>query len=126
MSYKESIIPNEENLKTKIYYGVSETTFRLRYANHKKKKINNIKYQTDTNYQTNIGISCHRKLRTCPGIFWEHKSYNQGSKRCLLCLIEKIAIALHKNHNMLHKRSEVISKCKHRNKYMLSIYDSKD
>ena len=34
--YKASITPNEENSKTKIYYGVSEAAFKLRYANHKK------------------------------------------------------------------------------------------
>ena len=45
--YKASITPNEENLETKIYYGVSETAFKLRYANHKK-TFNNIKYQTYT------------------------------------------------------------------------------
>ena len=39
--------PNEENSKTKIYDGVSETAFKLRYANHKK-TFTNIKYQTDT------------------------------------------------------------------------------
>ena len=40
--YKASVTPNEENSKTKIYYGVSETAFKLRYANHKK-RFNNIK-----------------------------------------------------------------------------------
>ena len=38
---------SEENPKTKIYYGVCETAFKPRYANHKK-TFNNIKYQTDT------------------------------------------------------------------------------
>ena len=57
----------------------------------------------------------------CPNI-----SYNQSSKRCLLCLNEKLAIALHGDDNMLNIRSEVISKCRHRNKYMLANYDSKD
>ena len=50
----------------------------------------------------------------------------QSSKRCLQCLNEKLAIALHKDDNMLNKRSEIISKCRHRNKYMLASYDSKD
>ena len=45
--HKASITPNEENPKTKIYYGVCETTFKRRYANHKK-TFNNITYQTDT------------------------------------------------------------------------------
>ena len=45
--YKASITPKEENSKIKVYYCVSETAFKLRYANHKK-SFNNIKYQTDT------------------------------------------------------------------------------
>ena len=45
--YKASITTNEENSKTKIYYGVCETAFKRRYANHKK-TFNNIKYQTET------------------------------------------------------------------------------
>ena len=35
--YKASITPNEENSKPKIYCGVSETAFKLRYGNHKTK-----------------------------------------------------------------------------------------
>ena len=42
------------------------------------------------------------------------------------CLNEKLAIALHKEDNMLNKRSEIISKCRHKNKYILASYDSKD
>ena len=125
--YKASITTNEENSKTKIYYSVSETAFKLRYANHKK-TFNNIKYQTDTellNKYWNI-ISANKT----PKISWEilrtHKSYNQNSKRCLLCLSEKLAIALYKVDNMLNKRSEVRGKCRHRNKYMLASYDSKN
>ena len=71
------------------------------------------------NCKGNIGIYQQTKLRTY--IYWEilgtHKLYNQSSKRCLPYL---------KDNNMLNKRSEVISKCRHRNKYMLTKYDSKD
>ena len=103
--YKASITPNEENPKTKIYYGVCETAFKRRYANHKK-TFNNIKYQTDTelsNEYWNI-ISANKTSN----ISWEfletHKSYNQSPIQCLLCLNEKLAIALHKDDNMLNKR----------------------
>ena len=58
-------------------------------------------------------------------IFGTHKSYNQSSKRCLLCLNEKLTIALLKDDYILNKRSEIISKCRHRNKYILDNYDSK-
>ena len=126
--YKASITPNEENSKTKICYGVSEkSAFKLRYANHKK-TFNNIKYHTDTELSNKYWntISANKTSR----ISWEtlgtHKSYNQSSKPCLLCLNEKLAITLHGDDNMLNKRSEVISKCRYRSKYMLAIYDSKD
>ena len=105
---KRSITPNEENSKTKIYYGVTERAFKLRYANHKK-SFNKINTKLTQNYQTNIGML-----------------YQQSSKQCLLCLNEKLAIPLHGDDNMLNKRSEVISKCRQRNKYMLANYDSKD
>ena len=83
--------------------------------NHKK-TFNNIKYQTDTelsNEYWNI-ISVNKTPNISWEIFETHKSYNQGSKRCLLCLNEKLAIALHKDDNMLNKRSEIIRKCRHR------------
>ena len=127
MSYALSITRNEENPKTNIYYGVSETAFKLRYANHKK-TFNNIKYQTDTELSSEYwNISSPNKTSN---ISWEilrtHQSYKQNSKQCLLCLNEKLAIALHKDDNMLNKRSEIISKCGHRNKYMLANYESND
>ena len=69
--YKASITPNEENSKTKMYYGVSETTFKLRYANHKKHSITS-NTKLIQNYQTNIGTLYQQtKLRTSPGKFWE-------------------------------------------------------
>ena len=37
--HKASITLNEENSETKIYYGVRETAFNLRYENHKKHSV---------------------------------------------------------------------------------------
>ena len=73
--YKVSIIPNEENSKTKIYYGFSETAFKLRYANHKKNSApSNVKIMQY--YQTNIGISCQQtKLQSYHGKSWEPSSH---------------------------------------------------
>ena len=125
--YQASITTTEENPKTKIYYGVCETAFKLRYANHKK-TFNNIEYQTDTdlsNEYWNI-ILANQISNISWKILGTHKSYNQSSKQCVLCLTEKLAIALHKDDNILNKRSEIISKCRHRNKYMLASYDNKD
>ena len=98
-----------------------------------KKTFSNIKYQIDTELSNikywnikNIGIFYQQtKLRISWEVLGTHESYNQSSKWCLLCLIEKLAITLHKDDNMLNKRSDVISKCRHKNKYMLASYNSK-
>ena len=124
---KASITPNEENPKTKMYYRLCEIAFKRRYVNHKN-TFSNIKYQTDTelsNGYWNI-ISANKTSNVSWEILGTHNSYNQSSKRCLLCLNERLAIALHKDDNMLNKILEIISKCRHRNKYMLASYDSKD
>ena len=58
--YKACITPNEENSKIKIYYGVSKTTSKLIYANHKK-TFNNKKNQTDTFENIISGIQLYNK-----------------------------------------------------------------
>ena len=125
--YKADIISNEENSKTKVYYGLSETTFKVRYANHKK-TFNYIKYKSDSELSHefwNIKNSNNNPTITWQ-IFGKHKSYDLSTKRCMLCLNEKLAIALHKGDNLLNKRSEIVSKCRHKNKFSLASYDSKD
>ena len=68
--HKASIAPNEENSKKKFII-ISETVFKLRYANDKK-TYNNIKYQTDTELSNEYwNIISAIKLRTCPRKFWE-------------------------------------------------------
>ena len=54
------------------------------------------------------------------------KSYNVNTKRCLLCLNEELQSAIYRGNNMLNKPTEIISKCRHRNKYALASYDSMD
>ena len=39
---------------------------------------------------------------------------------------QKIRIARYKGHNLLNKRSEIINKCLHWNKFVLALYDRKD
>ena len=57
------------------------------------------------------------------GLTWQikeqYKTYNTTSKKCNLCLNEKLAIIDDPDKNVLNKRSEVISQCRHRNKFKL-------
>ena len=53
--------------------------------------------------------------------------YSNISKRCLLCLHEKFEIVNYPNQKELsNKRSELISKGRHANKYLLANYKSND
>ena len=52
--------------------------------------------------------------------------YNYNSRKCCLCLNEKLEIALYEGGNLLNKKTELISKCRHQNKFMLLRHDSKD
>ena len=45
---------------------------------------------------------------------------------CSLCLNEKLKIVLHRDSNMLNRRTKILNKCRHKNKYALILYDSKD
>ena len=54
-------------------------------------------------------------------------SYSNISKKCLLFLHKKLEIANFKDQDhLLNKRSELISKCRHANKYLLCNYKAND
>ena len=63
-----------------------------------------------------------------PQISWKikgiYKSYIPTSKRCNLCLTEKLEILDDPDKNLLNKRSEIISQCRHKNKYRLKTLAS--
>ena len=65
-----------------------------------------------------------------PQVKWETVKkcvpYNPKTKRCLLCLNEKLEIAAHKEPNLLNKRNEIVSKCGHMLKNAPATYDTKD
>ena len=45
--------------------------------------------------------------------------FKNGSKRCSLCLKEKVAIATHSPRTLLNSKSEILHKCIHASKYEL-------
>ena len=56
-------------------------------------------------------------------ITWEvaarARPFQCSNLRCYLCLNEKLAIALAEQGTMLNKRTEIVSKCRHKNKFLL-------
>ena len=52
--------------------------------------------------------------------------YNYNSRKCYLSLNKKLEIALYEGENLLNKKTDLISKCRHQNKFMLWHHGSKD
>ena len=51
-------------------------------------------------------------------------AYRNRSKRCHLCLTEKLYLVRAKRLSLLNKRTELISKCCHKNKFYLANFIS--
>ena len=118
--YQTTIKCSDRKYKQKRYEGIYETTCKKRYANHKKsfKLINS---KNDTTLSIEYWIL--KQKQQAPRLTWEikgqYKAYNPTLKKCNLCLNEKLAIIDDPDKNLLNKRSEVISQCRHRNKFKL-------
>ena len=102
-------------------YGTSEGEFKSRYNNHTQ-SFRHISHINDTELSKYLwtlkanGTDNHLK--------WSVKSYASrykcGTRRCDLCLTEKMIILLADPKVLLNKRTELISKFYHRNKFILN------
>ena len=66
--YKATITSNQGNYHHKIYYGITETKFKQRYANHIK-SFRHEKHQSDT--ELSNGLWSIKKNNFIPNIVWE-------------------------------------------------------
>ena len=118
--YQATITCSDSKYKQKRYTGICETTFKRRYANHKK-SFNLVNSKNGTT----LSIECWnlKQKQQTPKLTQEikgqYKAYNPTLKKCNLCLNEKLAIVDDPDKHLLKKRSEVISQCRHRNKFKL-------
>jgi hypothetical protein len=106
---------------TKLYTGASETSFKLRWGNHKK-AFNNTRYRHDTVLSTYIWSLKDRDIDY--NIKWrivkKSRAYTPALGTCRLCLDEKTIIMRNSNNPAyLNKRNEFFSRCRHRRKFLL-------
>ena len=110
-------------VETKYYLGTAEDTFKTRYNNHKK-SFKHRMYEKETELSKYIWSLKDKNINFT--IKWNVEAraipYTCGSKRCDLCLTEKLLIAKADPKTLLNKRSEIISKCRHRNKFTLKRF----
>ena len=119
--YEATISSNLAGYVDKAYKGISKPIFKTRFGNHKK-SFNDVKYKTDSSLSKEVW-----KIKELGGrynISWralgQYPDYNPVNGRCALCLSEKLEILQHTGPPLLNTRSEIVSTCRHRSKYMLS------
>ena len=103
---------------------MTSSKFKERYRNH-------IKSFTHKKYSNETELSKHiwnlKQNKTDFTIKWsiikKSISYTGGSKRCNLCLEEKLNILKEKDNCLLNKRSEITSACQHKNRFQIKSLD---
>ena len=103
-----------------LYIRLCKTEFKARFYNHNH-SFNSDSKKNATELSKFIW-SC-KDSGVNPAISWKivcHATpYQHGGKVCNLCLAEKYAILTANDDALLNKRTELINKCRHKNKYKL-------
>jgi len=90
----------------KRYIGLAETTFKKRYANHKK-SFNTERYENETELSKEVWILKRRHLT--PSVHWkivrECRPFNRAEVKCDLCINEKLEIATYAGE-LLNSKTE--------------------
>ena len=121
---EESIIyrATVNDAKKAEYVGSTTTSFKKRFANHKK-SFRHEEYQHETTLSSYIW---ENNLNPTPNISWEIvkkcKKYTPGQKNCQICSEEKFQIikGLQKVKN-INKKTDIGTKCGHRRKATLAF-----
>ena len=112
--------------QSKNYIGLCETEFKARFYNHNH-SFNSDSKRNATELSKFIW-SC-KDSGINPAIFWKiicHATpYQHGGKVCNLCLAEKYEILTANDDALLNKRTELINKCRHKNKYTRKLINAK-
>ena len=118
--YKASVIDRNSHSE---YVGTFEGPFKDRFNNHTK-SFRNRKYESDTELSKLIWALKDKGEN--PTVKWSvaatTSAYNSGSRKCDLCLSEKLLIALHHGYKLINKRSKILNKCRHTNKLLLKNF----
>ena len=104
----------------KEYIGLTATSFKERYSSHTSSFNHESKGHS-------TALSSHiwdlKKLNTPYSLSWSiirlAPAYSRESQVCQLCLVEKTMISLADCNLSLNKRNEIVSKCRHRDKWLL-------
>ncbi len=118
--YQATISCKENGSKKFRYIGITEGNFKARYNNHTA-SFRNRSNMSKTELSKKFW-ELKDKGKT-PQISWEIlktvNKYKCGQEICNLCLTEKLLIIKSRDKYLLNSRSEIISKCRHKRKFLL-------
>ena len=122
--YKATVTTSSGNART--YIGMTEHEFKTRYNNHKL-SFKDRKQSHDTVLSKhiwdlkdgNIDYEINRH------IIKRASAYKGKPSRCNLCLAEKLCILTAQNASLLNKKSELVTKCRHKNKFFVATNKKK-
>ena len=106
----------------KAYLGLTEGEFKTRYYKHSQ-SFRTKSYPNNTTLPSYVW-KVKTKQNETPNLNWKIvrsvPAQSNITKRCMLCLYEKLFIATNPNpEGLLNKRSELVSRCRHENKFLL-------
>ena len=116
-------------LPKKVCLRLAEGEWKSRFYNHKL-SFKHKRYSNKTTLWSYIWPLKSFSSET-PNLRWSIlrcvPPYSNISKKCLLCLYEKLEIVTYQNQKeLLNKRSELLCKCHHANKFILKNYTGND
>ena len=119
----QAIVTTEDNRPAQSYVGLTENSFKTRFANH-------MSSFRDANKRLSTELSKHVWHLKDAGldfnITWkilkQAAPFNPSSNRCNLCLREKYFIICRPDLASLNKRNELVTSCRHSNKFLLSKF----
>ena len=111
---------------TKNYFGTCEKSFKERYNNHTS-SFKNRSRQKSTELSNYIWeLKENRKNYTIDWLIaMKAHPYICGTRKCDLCLCEKLMIARANSASLLNKRDKLVSKCRHMNKFTLKCFKNR-
>ena len=111
-------IKSQNNGTVKTYIGMTSNAFKERYRNHIK-SFKHPQHSSETELSKHVWDlknNC-KDFEIKWSIVKRAPAYTPGKSRCSLCTEEKLQIIKSKSENLLNKRSELFSRCCHRNRF---------
>ena len=105
----------------KFYIGLTAPPFKKRFSNHKS-SFKNLDYSQSTTLSSYVWQLKNegKNPSVSFSILQKSKSFTPEILKCYLCTAEKMRILFADPSKTINKRSEIMSTCRHKRKFLLS------